>query len=1195
MEGGLMPQAIPFLVYAAATYVQASAIIASLAAIAASVAVGDHQRKKARRQARDAYNASLRDRLVMLSLADGPRSRIYGRARNVDGILFKATRGADSRIYTLIIALAGHESDAIEDVYFSDLKVELDADGYVQTAPYGQSQRVNATASMAISGGAGSVVLPHTPVPGSVAVAFPYPTESGGNGEILIPYTLSGSTVSVTNADPAAPPTVTVSYQYDTTRSYARVRKYLGGAGQDLSASLMADFPGLITSTDKFAGITLLRVDLEYSQDAFPSGLPSISAVVRGVKCFDPRTSTTAWTRNPALHARDWALYAYGGGCTAAQLNTTLVNAAANACDVSTNFTTPSGTVADATYRAGGAFRLTGDPTATMDEIIEAMAGRWGWDGSQIRMTAGAYRAPVATITEDWLHEGGDISIATELPYAEAVNSYRVTIADEAQQYTVLEAPPVAPATYIAADGQELQRPITAGAITSAVHAQHVASVLIREARQGLTLKMALKPRHGLQVELLETIALDLPHFGFEGKVMEILETGFSINGGVVVTLKEHLASNFTPNSTFDELGYTDNTSLPSPTTVPAITGLAAASGTEHLQRLADGTVVTRVRVSWTPVNDRSITESGKIEVRFGRATQPEDQWQTIEAEGGESSLYIVGAADASILLIKARARNTLGVRGIWSQHLLHSVVGKTAPPNSVASISYTLEPFGVNLTWPPVPDLDVTSYELRQGGTSWETATALAGGTQTLASKNWYQWRVQTSGTRTVRIKAVDSSGNYSLTAASTSIVIDVPGIPAVTYALDGKEEIISWTEPAASFAIAEYEIRHGATWAGGTVVARVKGLSYRRPVGHGGARDYHVAAVDVGGNVGAAGFVSTLVTVPGEVTAARAEVVDNNVLLYWNEPAAHSLPIDRYEVRKGATWAGGTVVGSNGNSTFGFVFEQQSGNYSYWVTAYDSAGNEGTPTVITAMVSQPPDYILRSDINSDFTIGTLSNMWLEAGSLYGPVPQETDATHYSSRSWTNDQDAITAGSPGAWQPSATSCYYEEQRDYGTVLPATAITTTITLTTLSGSVTAAVQVSYKVAIGDAWTDATAGATTVFVPGGFRYVKIRWTLTASGGNDLARISLLNIRLNVKLRTDSGKGSAVSTDSGGTTVNFGVPFIDVETITVSAKSTVARYSTYDFTDTPNPTSFKVLLFDTSGNRVSGEFSWDARGY
>ena len=51
---------------------------------------------------------------------------------------------------------------------------------------------------------------------------------------------------------------------------------------------------------------------------------------------------------------------------------------------------------------------------------------------------------------------------------------------------------------------------------------------------------------------------------------------------------------------------------------------------------------------------------------------------------------------------------------------------------------------------------------------------------------------------------------------------------------------------------------------------------------------------------------------------------------------------------MRKGASWTAGTVVGSNGNSTFAAIFEQQSGTYTYWVLAYDTAGNAGTPVGI-------------------------------------------------------------------------------------------------------------------------------------------------------------------------------------------------------------------------------------------------------
>ncbi len=39
---------------------------------------------------------------------------------------------------------------------------------------------------------------------------------------------------------------------------------------------------------------------------------------------------------------------------------------------------------------------------------------------------------------------------------------------------------------------------------------------------------------------------------------------------------------------------------------------------------------------------------------------------------------------------------------------------------------------------------------------------------------------------------------------------------------------------------------------------------------------------------------------------------------------------------------------------------------------------------------------------------------------------------------------------------------------------------------------------------------------------------------------------------------------------------------------------AVIAVYDFAGGANPTDFKVLLFDDTGTRVSGDFSWTARG-
>ncbi len=93
---------------------------------------------------------------------------------------------------------------------------------------------------------------------------------------------------------------------------------------------------------------------------------------------------------------------------------------------------------------------------------------------------------------------------------------------------------------------------------------------------------------------------------------------------------------------------------------------------------------------------------------------------------------------------------------------------------------------------------------------------------------------------------------------------------------------------------------------------------------------------------------------------------------------------------------------------------------------------------------------------------------------------------------------------------------------------------------------------------------------------------------------LTEIVSLQIRLDVKEITDSGTVSCLASDSGGTVVNFNKAFRDVTAIVLTVKQTTERIAIYDFVDTLNPTSFKILVFNTSGARVNETVSWIARG-
>ena len=117
------------------------------------------------------------------------------------------------------------------------------------------------------------------------------------------------------------------------------VTKHLGTPGEAADAALTADVPKW-TSACKLSNCAYLYVKLKYDRNAF-SGLPTITADVRGRTLYDPRDGQTRYSNNPALVIRDYLSNAiYGRGIASSAIDDTSIAAAANACDI--RITAPS-------------------------------------------------------------------------------------------------------------------------------------------------------------------------------------------------------------------------------------------------------------------------------------------------------------------------------------------------------------------------------------------------------------------------------------------------------------------------------------------------------------------------------------------------------------------------------------------------------------------------------------------------------------------------------------------------------------------------------------------------------------------------------------------------------------------------------------------------------------------------------------
>ena len=110
-----------------------------------------------------------------------------------------------------------------------------------------------------------------------------------------------------------------------------------------------------------------------------------------------------------------------------------------------------------------------------------------------------------------------------------------------------------------------------------------------------------------------------------------------------------------------------------------------------------------------------------------------------------------------------------------------------------------------------------------------------------------------------------------------------------------------------------------------------------------------------------------------------------------------------------------------------------------------------------------------------------------------------------------------------------------------------------------------------------------------------KFVKVIFTLSASGNNDLIKVDNISQKLFLKQQTDQGSVTVTASEAtSGKQVNFfdGNPnkaFLDVDSISLQIRgsSATAKYAIYDFVDTANPQNgFKIFLFDEDGNAPTG---------
>lgn len=927
-----------------------------------------------------------------------------------------------------------------------------------------------------------------------------------------------------------------------------------------------------------------------FKSGIYPNGIPDVEFLVRGKLCFDFRDGLTKHTTNAALILADFLSDTkFGAGIARSALNATNWAQAANICDQAVALKT-GGT--EARYSINGTFTSGSAVESIIEEMLQAMAGDLVYQAGEWFCFPGVYRSPAFSISQEDLLE--EIKVTTAVPRRDRFNGVRGTYLNAADKYSTTDYSPITNNYYAQLDGQIIFEDIPQPFVTSSAQAQRIAKIELERIRQGIEVDVVLGIE-ALKLSICDTVQFSYPRLGWSSKVFEVrdIKIGDTVENGFRVTLKlrETAAAVFDWSEEETTRDLAPDTNLPSPYDVLPPNNVSLASGTDELYIRNDGTVFSRLKVTWEKPKDLYVVEGGAYQIQYKQTSS--SQWLPIsDVDGDQVTTYILDVQDGQRYDVRIRSMNTLRVPSSYVTVSNHLVLGKSVPPTTPTQFSASLQAYGILFLWGKVPDLDVREYELRLG-TVWDSATTIA-----RVSSLTYTLNLRTAGTYTALLKAVDTSGNYSTAAATATFSILGPSVPIVSYRLEGSDIILSWGESRGSFALDSYLIKYGTTVETATSLGQVKSLSLKTKVDWSGNRKFFVQGVDVAGNIGAAGEVVAVLQPPNRPASFTADVIDNNILLKWDEPAQTSLPISRYELSVGPTFAESLSLGSI-LGTFSARFEFKAGDYTYWLCTVDTADNYSQPASIVARIEQPPDFEFfgshKFNFLEDPSSGSDSYV-IDDNSVLTPVSHETWEDHFSIHQWDTIQEQINDLYPYLVHPTDTNSNFSITHDFEAVISSTVLVGfTYGVNELSGTVSIVPTVSTS-PDGVNWTDYDEGVTRVYAQA-VRFVRITFQNQASDDKGLALIENLSVAMSVKEGTLAG--SSTTLVGGSVQINIEGFFSDVKSIMITPgyNPNFPVVAVYDFLDAPNPETFTVYTYRADNGDPVGNvpFSYNLRGY
>lgn len=439
-------------------------------------------------------------------------------------------------------------------------------------------------------------------------------------------------------------------------------------------------------------------------------------------------------------------------------------------------------------YDCNGAFDKDKTPLSIIEDMNTAMAGVTIWAAGQYEIYAGGPTATAITLTESDLR--GPIEVRAKQERRELFNRVTGEFINPDNFWQATDFPPIENAIYVVEDGGDtLSRDIELPFTTDFTRAQRLAKIHLEKSRQGITVQMPCKLTV-LTVRVWDTVLVTVDYLGWSSKKFRVLSVKFADElGGVDLTLQEEANESYNWNAgDATIIDPAPNTNLPNPFDIGVVSNLTLESGSEHLLLTAAGTVISRINASWT---EPSTGWVDRYEIQYKKSADA--AWTTAGmAQKGQTDFYIAPVQDETEYDVRVRVISTNGGTGAFVTVTNHRVVGKTEAPAGVDTFTVVRLADGTrrfSWTQDPVPP-DVRSgggYRLKYSPNTAAPWGSMVGMHTGLLIASPWETNELTAGTYKFGIVSVDSTGNES---TSPLYIIATLGDPRLRDALYQSQE---------------------------------------------------------------------------------------------------------------------------------------------------------------------------------------------------------------------------------------------------------------------------------------------------------------------------------------------------------------------------------------------------------------------